>query len=243
MKLNQIIAIVSGKKTKAQKLLTAIHHGWKEDRLSGISRTYLSKDEDGEKFPPENRRVQLRVDKVISDSRPFLEDFINLVSTQEKANTTAHADIKIDDVIIASAVPVTVLLFLEKQLIDMRTLIENLPNLSMDKSWKFNGNIACYESEEEETTKTKKIPKVIVKYEATKEHPAQTELMGIDEVIGHWRTVHFSGALPQKKTEQMLKQVDRLIEAVKIAREEANDEEVQMEKELGKSILNYIFEN
>lgn len=242
MKLNQIIAIVAGKKTKAQKLLTAIHHGWREDRLSGISRTYFPKDEDGEVFPPENRSVQIRVDRVISDAKPFLEDFINLVTTQEQANTQAKATITINGKVIANLVPVTVLLFLEKQLVGLKTLVENLPLLPMDKTWSYNQNIACFESGEEETTKTRKIPKVLVKYEATKEHPAQTEVYPYDEVVGRWRTVHFSGSIPKASQEQMLKRVDQLVEAVKIAREEANNQDVVMESEIGKSVLDFIFD-
>jgi hypothetical protein len=217
MRLNQVIALVQGKKSKAQKLLTTVHHGWHKDRITGITRTYQPIDEEGQVFPPESRIVQLRVSDALKSVQKELVDFLNIVATQEYANTEAKADVKVGKDVLLDNVPVSVLLFLEKQLIDLRTLAVK------------------------KTVKTQKKVEVIVKYEATKEHPAQTDLINVDKTIGHWTTIHLSGALPEAERDAIIERIEKLQDAVKIAREQANSAEVTMRKGFAKSILGYIF--
>lgn len=240
MKLNQVIALVTGKKTRATRILTEAHQHWKESLLSGIVRNYEPINEDGEIFPSESRNVQLKVHRILPDISSALVDFYDCVMTQEKANQSAKADIKIDNNLSLAGIPVTVILFLEKQVVDMLTFAKNLPILSTDKNWKFDSNKDCYITESEKTTKTQKKPEVVIKYEATKEHPAQTELFSVDKTIGHWNTIHLSGAIPATKREEIIKRLQRLQDALKIAREEANSQEIQMTK-IGDDLMKYIF--
>lgn len=241
MRLNQIIALVQGKKTKAQKLLTTVHHGWHKDRITGITRTYSPLEEEGEMFPPESRIVQLRVSDAIQTVQKELEEFLNIVATQEYANTSAKASIVVGDIAILEDVPVSVLLFLEKQLIDLRTLATNLPTLPTDKVWKLDEAKHCFVTDPEQTVKTQKKVEVIVKYDATKEHPAQTDLINVDKTIGHWTMIHLSGALPEKERDAIIDRIEKLQDAVKVAREHANSAEVSMQNDFGKSVLGYIF--
>ncbi len=46
-KLNQIIALVKGKKARVTKTMTELHHGWKDSKLKGITRTYQPLDDEG----------------------------------------------------------------------------------------------------------------------------------------------------------------------------------------------------
>lgn len=61
-----------------------------------------------------------------------------------------------------------------------------------------------------------------------------------DVTVGNWRTVKFSGALPVKRVNDLLMRVEKLQEAVKFAREEANNMEVEDVK-TGEAILGYLF--
>jgi len=241
MRLNQVIALVQGKKSKAQKLLTTVHHGWHKDRITGITRTYQPIDEDGQVFPPESRIVQLRVSDALQTVQKELYDFLNIVATQEYANTEAKADVEVGNNILLDNVPVSVLLFLEKQLIDLRTLATNLPTLPTDCVWTLDDNKNCYVTNSEKTVKTQKKVEVIVKYEATKEHPAQTDLINIDKTVGYWTTIHLSGALPEAERDAIVERIEKLQDAVKIAREQANSLEVTSKTGFGKIILDYIF--
>ena len=241
MRLNQVIAIVSGAKTKVQKVITSIHHSWSKDRISGISRVYQPVDEDGEMFSPENRIVQLRVTDALSSVKNQLANFIDLVVTQETANTNAMSDVIVKGEVILNNVPVTVLLFLEKQLVDLYSLACNLPVLAPDKVWTRDEAKHCWVTETERTTKTNKKIEVIVKYEATKEHPAQTELVSLDKTIGHWDTVHLSGALPQSERDRIVDRIDSFRNAVKIAREAANNTEINLVDDFGQKVLEHVF--
>jgi hypothetical protein len=91
-----------------------------------------------------------------------------------------------------------------------------------------------------QTIKTKKIPRNHVKAEATDKHPAQVEVYYEDVVVGTWRTIKFSGALPASRVNELLNRVEKLQEAVKFAREEANNMEVT-EQKVGAKVFQYLF--
>jgi hypothetical protein len=241
-KLNQIIAVVKGKKSRATQLLTTVHQGWKQDRITGISRAYTPSNEDGDRLPPENKIVQVRVPEEVDTVLFELADFYNVVMTQESGNTTAKGSVVVDGKVLLKDVPVTVLLFLEKQLTDLRTFVRNLPVLPVDKTWLWDRNKNCYSSDPEKTSRTQKTPEVIVKYDATKEHPAQTEMIYVDKPAGTWNTIHLSGALPETTKNKIAKRVETLQDAVVKAREDANSTVVQQSKDFGQTILNHIFE-
>lgn len=239
--LNQVIAIVQGKKTRAQKLVTGIHHGWSDSRINGITRTYQPIDDDGDTFPSESAPVQLRVMDSVAEACIELEDFFNVVATQEYGNTMATGDIIIDDEMILAGVPISALLFIEKQLVDLRSMVKQIPVLPTDKLWKEDSAKNCWVTDPEQTVKTKKMPKVITKYHATKEHPAQTELISVDERVGNWTTIHMSGAVPVRFRNMLLKRVESMQDAVKMAREQANGMVVEQQREFGAKILGYLF--
>ncbi len=240
-KLNQIIAIQNGKKTQAKEALTqAYHQLQKPDLLAGISRTYKPKDEAGEPQPPESKQVQLKVIEVIDRVTKELGELFDVVATQDWANCQAKADIKVDGKVVLAQVPVTHLLFLEKQLVDLNTFLEKLPVRDSGERWEFNPAQDCFASEPYQTTRTKKTPKSHVKYEATKEHPAQVEMYYEDLTVGTWTTIKYSGAIPAKERNRLLERVHQLSDAVKGAREEANGLEIE-KKKTGEAILNFIF--
>ena len=241
MKLNQIIALVQGKKTKAQKLLTDVHHGWRKERILGIIRTYAPLEDEGETRPPESKIVQVRVCEVLQGVKRQLADFMNIIATQEYANTAAKANVEVDGKSILDDVPISALLFLDKHLVDLHTLATSLPTLPTDRTWSHDDGKNCWVTAPEKTVATKKQLDVIVKYEATKEHPAQTEMVSLDRTAGHWTTIHLSGALPKKERDAMVGRIEKLRDAVKIAREEANGMAVEVVEDFGPAVLDYIF--
>jgi hypothetical protein len=240
-KLNQIIALAAGKKSQAHKALTEAHQSLqKSSGLEGISRTYKPKDDDGEQLPSEKKSVQLKVKDAIRAAVSALTDLFDVVATQDAANCSAKADVVVDGVAILKNVPVTTLLFVEKQLVDIHTFVEKLPTLDPGEVWSYSPDVDHFASESYQTTKTKKAMKNHVKAEATKEHPAQVETYTEDVIVGYWTTVKFSSAIPAKEKNEMLERVRKLQEAVKCAREEANGMEVESRK-IGAAVLNHVF--
>lgn len=240
-KLNQIVAIEQGVKASTDKTLTGAYHTiQKAPLLSGIARTYRPKDEDGDQLPPESTLVQVKASEVLRDVEDALTRYFNVVLTKDVTNTTAKADVVVDGTAIMTDVPVTFLMWFEKRLVDLHTLIATLPTLDPAEQWSYDPNTGAYRTNPTETTRTKKIPKNWVKAEATDKHPAQVEIFHEDVIVGYWETVKFSGALPADRVRVMLNRVNALIEAVKKAREEANSIEV-VDQTQAASVFEYLF--
>jgi hypothetical protein len=119
-------------------------------------------------------------------------------------------------------------------------MVRKLPILDPSETWHYQAETNAYVTLPSETIKTKKVPKAFVKAAATKEHPAQVETFTEDIVVGHWKTVKFSGAIPQKQVTELLERITRLGAAVKFAREDANSIEVKA-RECGKTIFDHLF--
>ncbi|HEY3992116.1 MAG TPA: hypothetical protein VGM01_04460 [Ktedonobacteraceae bacterium] len=240
-KLNQIIAVEKNIKSRALQDLTEAHHSLQKTALlGGISRTYRPKDEEGEQLPPEATKVQLKSEEIIRKTNETLTKLFDVVATKDWANCQAKADVIVDGQKLLSNVPATYLLFLEKQLVDLHTFIKKLPLLDASESWTFDQSADCWATEPVMTTKTKKVPRNHVKAEATEHHPAQVEVYYEDITVGNWRTIKFSGALPAKRVNELMERVEKLQEAVKFAREEANGLEVEDVK-TGEAVLGYLF--
>ena len=241
MKLNQIIAVSSNVKSRKQSSFSEVYHMLgKEGVFSGHSKTYLPKDEDGEKLPDEVKVVQLTIDKAIEKAKAVLEDMFNVVATQDSGNCFAKADVKIDDKVILKDVPATNLIFLEKQLDDISTFISKFPTLDPAENWTWNTSGSCFKTEESETFRTKQQPKSMITAPATDKHPAQVHIYNENVVIGTYKQVKFSGAIESTKKEALAEKVRILTRAVQQAREEANMTEV-VSVTYGTDILKYIF--
>lgn len=240
-KLNQIIALEKGIKSRSFATLTELHQDLQKPALlSGISRTYRPKDDEGERYPAESTRVQVRAEEAIRRTAATLTELFDIVATKDWANCGARADVAVDGKVILEKVPVTYLLFLEKQLTDMHTFIKKLPVLDPSESWHFDASQDCWASEPAETTKTKKVPRNHVKAEATEKHPAQVEVYHEDVVVGFWKMVRFSGALPAARVRVLLERVEKLQKAVKMAREEANSAQTEPQR-TGDRVFGYLF--
>lgn len=239
-KLNQLLAIEKGVKNKVERVFTDAHHTiTKPVLLQGLTRTYKPKDAEGDIFPDERTNVQLTVDGTLETVSENLSRLFDVTATKEFANTEAKADVKVGNKIIVKDAPVPFLLFLEKQLVGIHTFVVKLPTLDPAEKWTYSPESGYFESEVAQTTKTKKVPKNHVKAEATDKHPAQVELFHEDVVVGYWSAKKFSGAIPADRKKLILKRIDELQEAVKFAREEANNHEVA-NVDAGAKVFDYL---
>ncbi|MGA8113610.1 MAG: hypothetical protein WCA46_08115 [Actinocatenispora sp.] len=240
-RLNQIIAVEKGVKSRSFQELTKTHQSLQKPApLSGISRTYQPKDEEGERLPPESTKVQIKVDEVIRETVRIMTRLFDVTATKDWTNCSARADVLVDGRAIAADVPVTYLLFLEKQLVDLHTFVRKLPVLDAAESWVYDSSADCYATEPVQTVRTRKVPRNHVKAEATEKHPAQVEVYHEDITVGYWRTVKFSGALPAKRVNDMLERVEKLQAAVKFAREDANAVDA-VDQKVGERFFDYLF--
>jgi hypothetical protein len=239
-RLNQIIAVEKGIKSRAAQELTTAHHGLqKPAMLTGISRTYRPKDEEGEQFPPESVRVQTKVDRVLAQTATIMTRLFDVTATKDWANCVARADVLIDGQVLLGDVPVSYLLFLEKQLTDLLTFVRKLPALEASENWTYDASADCWATDPVQTARTKKVPRNHVKAEATDRHPAQVDVYHEDVMVGYWQTTKFSGALPLTRINELVERVETLQKAVKYAREEANSIQVE-QQQTGQQVFSYL---
>lgn len=240
-KLNQIIAVANGKKTQCEKALTEIYQKVQKPELfQGLSRKYTPLDEEGETLPTEEKFPQFNVNDAIKQASVALSELINVVATQDYANTTAKANVEVDGVVVLRDVPVTHLLFLEKQLVDINTFVSKLPVLDSSERWVFNQNTDCFSTNPTKSNRNVKKLRNHVKAEATDKHPAQVDVYTEDVKVGEWSTTKFSTAIDAKRRNEILLRVKKLSEAVKFAREQANMQEVT-KVDNASDLLNFIF--
>ncbi|NRQ32008.1 hypothetical protein HII36_09165 [Nonomuraea sp. NN258] len=240
-KLNQILAVEKGVKSDVQrKVADAYHQIQKTPLLSGISRTYQPIDDEGEQLPPESTRVQVQADTVLKDVSEALTRLFDVTATKDWANCHAKASVTVDGEVLLTDVPVTYLLFLEKQLTDVHTFIGKLPTLDPAETWTQDEHTDSWRTEPVKTTRTKKVPRNHVLAEATEKHPAQVQVYNEDVVVGYWTKVAFSGALPQRRVNELLARVQKLQDAVKFAREEANGAQID-DRKIGATVFSYLF--
>lgn len=243
-KLNQIVAVVKDRKEEAKRILTEAYHLLqKPDLFSGMTRTYRPRLEDELPLQQEYKQLQATTDIVIRKTREAFTAAADTVLTQDAANATASADVVAElngAKLELKNVPVTHLLFLEKQLVDLRTLIEKAPTLDPSERWEKDSASGLYKTPPQESVRTRKVQKPIVLYPATEQHPAQTQVVTEDVAAGVWETVKFSGAISVDHRRLLLRRVTVLQEAVKVAREAANSIDVIDRKE-GDQIFDFIF--
>lgn len=240
-RLSQIVAIEKGVKSETTSEVTLLHRKSQVvELLNGITRTYEKVDDAGDDLPGEESRVQVRHTEVLDELAASMTDLFDITATKDWANTQAKSNVVVDDNVILEDVPVTYLLFLEKQLVDIHTFISKLPTHDPSQEWTWDTSSNSYRTPGTRTKSTKKVPKAVVLYEATKEHPAQIREFSEDVLAGYWDTIKFSGALPETRKRELLDRVVALQKAVKFAREEANSLPV-VDIKTGNEVFDYLF--
>jgi hypothetical protein len=240
--MNQVIAAEKGVRSRNYEKITKKHHSLGQpDLIMGIEKVYTPLDENSaEILQPESKKVQLDATKALEEVRELFLGMWDVIATKDFGNTQAKADLIVGEAVLIKNAPVTLLLTLSKQLDDMHSLVKNLPVLDPSEDWERDANTDSYRSQPKKTTRTQKVTEFITAAPATDKFPAQVHPVVKDVTVGTWTTTKFSGALPAKKVNDMLKRVETLQRAVKFAREEANTTEVENLNVCGK-LVEYIF--
>lgn len=243
-KLNQIIAIeADAKKHSVEAVATVVTVFGKPKLFSGLSRTYKPKDDEGEKLPDEKTEVQFRVDALLNQLTEALTRTMDLTATKDYANGEAKADVVVDGKVLLKDVPSVTLLFLERQLKELESVVKLTPILDMSESWgpKPDPLDGLYKTMPSTSHKTAKVVEPLVLYPHTEKHPAQTEKVTKDVTVGYYRKTELSGAWPITQVDAVIGRIRKLLAAVKSAREEANGTPV-IDQHVGAEIFKFIFD-
>lgn len=239
-KLHQIIALANGQRTRTQEAVTRVYKMVQKEALfDGLVRTYEPGRDDEHELPPEQKNIQTSWKRCLEEAVKHWSKLMNITATQDYANCNATGTVKVDGQAVLKDVPVTHLLFLEKHVTDIRTFLTHMPVLDPGESWNWDENRGCFITAPQRKIRTRKVPQVLVKYKATPEHPAQTERFDEDIVVGEWKTVLMSGRIPAETKTKLLERADKLLEGIKLAREEANQAATQS-VELARPLFEFI---
>ena len=240
-KLNQVLAVEKGLKQRVYSTINELDKvGQNPALFNGHSKTYETLNDSGTRQPPQNQKVAFKADDILDTVRKNLVELFDVTATKDWGNQFAKADLVVDGNTILSQVPATYLLFLNKQLTDLRTQIGRIAELEASANWDFDKAIGLFKTEPTKTHTTAKVQEALVLAQATDKHPAQTQLITVDKVVGEWTTIKFSGALPAPQKKTLLDRIQRLIDGVKVALEDANMTKVEDVK-AGDAVLGYIF--
>lgn len=244
LKLNAVIAVYKGIKSRSLSVVSELHNIiQKPDLFEGLVRTYRKLDDADVDLPSERKVVQFRMKDILSTLRVSKGELIDTFAQMEIGNTFAKAPVWIDGKELLPELPATVLLPLEKELVDIRSFVDKIPVLDNAEAWlpKPDDNTGLWFTEKASTHRTKKVPKPVTLYEATDKHPAQTTLLQEDIIAGFWDTVKHSGAMKKLEKEAIQERIEKLIVAVKQAREEANDTLAPQVGGYGAKIFDYLY--
>lgn len=242
-RLSEVIAVEKGIKNRVNTAASELYKLLlKTEKFGGYTKTYQPKLEDGDTIPPERKEVELRAEDVLLQDAKLYTELVDIILTKDVGNRLAAADIEVDGLIIED-VPAVTLLYLEKMLLDTRSFVERTPVLDPGKVWVYDSNSRLYRADPEATSRTKKIEKALVLYDAVVKDgvgiPAQTKATTEDITIGTYTKTDQCGAMPLPRRELLLARVDRLLIAVRQARSRANAVEVESRK-IGEVLFNYI---
>lgn len=241
MRLNELLSVEKGVRTRVKRDMTDLYQKAQRNALfNGMFKKFEPTEEGGVVFPPEKVNLQVNVGDMIEEMSALTAELLNVVARKDIANCDARANVVIGDDVLLENVPATHLLWLEKHLGELQSFVSVIPTLDSGEDWTYNEVTQTYKTEPVRTHRTQKKQKAIVLYDATKDHPAQTQLISEDVIIGEWVTVKETSAMPPHEKKELLNKVNILLDAVKVAREQANSVEVQPST-IGTKVSKFLF--
>ena len=88
--------------------------------------------------------------------------------------------------------------------------------------------------------RTEKTIRPVILAPATDKHPAQVQVLNVDAAIGVYRTQYRHGGLSPHDKSVLLGKFDRLLAAVKKARQRANCAEVNRAMRIGQVLVDFL---
>ncbi|MDX9721070.1 MAG: hypothetical protein RBU37_09985 [Myxococcota bacterium] len=252
-RLYEVLAIEQEKKGYAERARSEVVDTFRsrQAQFTGMRRTFkpFMVDEGkgevaGERLEAETRLV-LTVPEVLNQTLALIGPALDISYQIDEANTQARADIEIEGVVIAEQVPATYLLQLEKRLRELRAAFKEIPTLDPVRLWQEDAAADkrhVFRAEPVVTIRKQRTRKYNVMYEATEEHPAQIDIVEVDEAVGEIRSYDWTGMIAPGRKAALLEQADKLIEAVKAARSRANAVEVDTNKKLADKLFAFMMQ-
>jgi uncharacterized FlaG/YvyC family protein len=211
-------------------------------------KTFTPKEENATPVTEEQSDIQSTVRKELAWVCGHIAKDLDVEYQIDLANTKATGDIIVDEAsgeALVKAIPPTNLLLLEKRLKQFHELLATIPTLDPAKGFRPDPDreAGIYKAREVRKARTKKDARVLVLYQATKEHPAQTQVISEDVETGQIQEQEWSALLTPAIKSDLIERCENLLRAVKKARSRANEMEMDVAtNRIGKKLLDYILQ-
>jgi len=248
-KQHELLAVERDVKIRFNKIIEEAQATFSK-RVSHFDESHKCYSPTNEEFasdrPDEEHTVMVTtVPEKLEYVMPYFEKVADVILQKEGTNQNAKADIVvfgrgIEKQVIAQGVSVQALLQYEDVLSNIRSVIESTPTLDPARKWiPSTTRKHVFDAQEFKRVRTKKVQKPIVLYQATDKHPAQTQLIVEDMVVGEYTHSDHSGRLSPLQKSRMLERCDVLLAAVRVARAKANDID-HIKDEVGNKFSSFI---
>jgi len=251
-KLHELLAVEGDLEGSYKKILeeAKVTFSKKADHFFGFFRKCNMYDEDIAAPPDEFKEMDTTVQAKLNYAEDFITRYLDAVLQKEKTNQGAISDLIVDGVAIGKDLPATFLLGLETRLKAVRGMYELTPTLPPGVKWakdESRGEHVYVTEHPEEKPKGAKtfMHKVLVPAQFPKEGeggqslPAQIEKWEETKNVGMYVKTIWSGMISPAEKSAILGRIDKLIRAVKKARQRANSTEV-VKITIGKEIFDFI---
>lgn len=246
--LHQVLAVEPDLQKKATMILEETLKVFKSENhlFNGSVKVYnpLSEDEkaastaDLRTETPCNTTAVRRLDYTAESLIPYW----NAVLQKERTNQTAKADLVVDGKTLMTDVPATFLLGMEAKLKSLREVLVKIPTHDLSVTWIPDTDMGEGFFKTKDfivTNRTKKERKSKIIVPATDKQPAQVDQWTEDVKIGEYHETRRTGTMTPLNKSQILGRIDKLIVAVKEARQVANCADLLIDKTT-EPLVNFI---
>jgi hypothetical protein len=238
--LSQLLGVRDSARGEANRVISQVRKRLdRPEDFKGMVKSYSPLDEEGEQLPGQSKKVLTQSNELLGALEDALTRQIDVESTVTNTNSHAKADLVVGTLTLLENVPGVTLIFLEKQLEMVLSLLDEFPVQDPERDWTYDASRDQHVSEVVRTTRSVKTPRPFVLAAATQYHPAQVQVLTEDVIRGYWATTDFSAAFPAQTKKEIRDRVIRLREAVGSARERANMTTVSP-VEYGEAVFDFI---
>lgn len=244
--LHEILAVENDKENAAKIILeeAVVTFTKKQEHFIGKVVEYKPFDENSPDADVQSKELDTTVYDKLDYALNAVVQSIDVTATKEAANQLAVADVILDGEVIFIALPATTLLTLETRLKRLFDSFKHIPTLAPGRKWTQDPNKGKHIWVDEPETKfrTSRTTKHKILVEPTEHHPAQIDKWQEDERIGIYVSTTWCGMISPAQKSNLLARTNKLIVAVKEARQRANTQPIE-NIHIGDTIKKYLLES
>lgn len=245
-KLHELLAVDSNLKVQADKTRTELRNTFEKKRHLFAEKKIVTTPmtEGAQQTTEVQSEIQTTVAKELDWISGHIAKALDVTYQIGVANQSAKADVVLEDgTVLLKDVPATVLLDLEKRVKEMMDLIQTIPTLDPAKGFVEDSarGKGYFRARDISKTRTQKVQKPLVLYPATPEHPAQTQLVSVDEPVARLDEQEWSSCITVAAKGDLYDNAEAVLRAVKKARSRANDITVDTTAKIGAVLTKAVF--